>query len=342
MSADRELTAIEEQAAHWLVERDRGLSRERERELARWLNVDARHAAVFHALAETWSLIGEARPVALEADEHPAVPHRRRAAWVPVTLAAAAAIVVASLGAWRFAEVRKGEGDSPFVIASTTEVGALRTVALPDGSVIQLNTDSAVDVRYTPEERRVALSRGEAHFTVAKNSGRPFIVSVAGVDVRVVGTIFNVRLRPEAVDVLVTEGKVRVDSPVVTAVPPSASPAEQHSELVAGQKLSIDLHTPAAPMAKRAELSTVEIKQALAWQARRLDFDSAPLDEIVAELNRYNRHKLVIADPRLNAQRFGGSFPAGESETVVRMLEANFGVVADRGMNETRLRLRSR
>ena len=342
MSADRELTAIEEQAADWMVERDRGLSRERERELARWLAVDARHAAVFNALAETWSLIGEARPHVLAADDRPAAPDRRRAGWFPVTIAAAAAIAVACLGAWRFAEVRKGEAESAFAIASTTEIGALRTVALPDGSVIQLNTDSAVDVRYTPEERRVALSRGEAHFTVAKNPGRPFIVSVAGVDVRVVGTIFNVRLRAEAVDVLVTEGKVRVDSPVVAIAPPSASAEEQHPELVAGQKLSIGLQAPAAPVVKRAELSTVEIKQALAWQARRLDFDSAPLEEIVAEMNRYNRHKLVIEDPRLNTQRFGGSFPAGDCETVVRMLEANFGVVADRGMKETRLRLKTR
>jgi ferric-dicitrate binding protein FerR (iron transport regulator) len=59
-------------------------------------------------------------------------------------------------------------------------------------------------------------------------------------------------------------------------------------------------------------------------------------------MNRYNRHKLVIADPRLNTQRFGGSFPAGDCEPIVRMLEANFGVVAERGTDETRLRLKPR
>jgi transmembrane sensor len=179
---------------------------------------------------------------------------------------------------------------------------------------------------------------------VAKNPDRPFIVSVAGVDVRVLGTVFNVRLRPDAVDVLVTEGKVRVDSAVAAAAAmPSVVPEEtRHSELTAGQKLSIDLQSPVAPLAKRAELSTVEIKQALAWQARRLDFDSAPLEEIVAEMNRYNHHKLVIADGRLNAQRFGGSFPAGDCDTIVRMLEANFGVVSERVGGETRLRLKAR
>jgi transmembrane sensor len=217
----------------------------------------------------------------------------------------------------------------------------LRTVALPDGSLIQLNTDSAVEVAYTLDERRVALSRGEAHFTVAKNPARPFIVSVAGVDVRVVGTVFNVRLRNAAVDVLVTQGKVRVDSPGGAAAGNRPSAEEPQAELTAGQKLSIDLHLPAMPLTKRAELSTVEIKQALAWQSRRLDFDAAPLEEIVAEMNRYNRHKLVVADPRLNSQRFGGSFPAGDCATIVRMLEANFGVVAERVQDETRLRLKA-
>lgn len=84
-----------------------------------------------------------------------------------------------------------------------------------------------------------------------------------------------------------------------------------------------------------------EIQQTLAWRARRLDFDAVPLADIVVEINRHNRHKLVIADPRLNGQRFGGSFPAGDYETFVRMLETSFGVVAERGSDETRLRLKN-
>ena len=93
-------------------------------------------------------------------------------------------------------------------------------------------------------------------------------------------------------------------------------------------------------MVSPIEVSAVEIKQTLAWQSRRLDFDATPLADIVAEINRYNRHQLVIADDRLNDRRFGGSFPAGDYETFVRMLEANFEVVAERGKDETRLRLK--
>jgi transmembrane sensor len=103
--------------------------------------------------------------------------------------------------------------------------------------------------------------------------------------------------------------------------------------------VSIAYTAPAAgPGVVPTPVSTQEIKQVLAWQTRRLDFDATPLAEMVAEFNRYNRHKLVVADPRLNAQRFGGSFPAGDAETFVRMLETNFNVVAERRGEETWLR----
>lgn len=337
MSADRELSSIEEVAAGWMVERDRGLSPARNRELGSWLAADVRHAATFHALEETWALLGEAPGTAT--DFEPAFSARPRRVWLPATLAAAATIAFATLGWWRSISHGPTDPAGPYAVTSTTEIGALREVALPDGSRIQLNTDSVVDVRYTAAERRVTLARGEAHFSVAKNPERPFIVTVAGVDVRVVGTVFNIRLRPESVDVLVTEGKVRVAPPVAAAPGPETATEELgQAELTAGQKLSIGLSAPSAPVTTRAELSINEIKQALAWKARRLDFDASPLRDIVAEMNRYNRHRLVIVDPRLNEQRFGGSFPAGDHATIVRMLEANFGIVAERVGDETRLR----
>jgi len=348
MSPDPTSYAIEERAAAWLVERDGGLSAERERELARWLREDPQHQATFTALAETWHLIGEGA-LAAERREHGTFT-RWRWRW-PVGLAAAAALALVTADGWR-GSLSTPRERAPFVLAATTDIGGHRQLHLPDGSTIGLNTDSAVDIRFEAGVRRVWLRRGEAHFTVARESRRPFIVSADGVDVRVVGTIFNVRLRPESVDVLVTEGKVRVgaaaggrDEAAVTE--PAAAPI---SELTAHQKVSIarvaapvlpvaaPLPVPVAPV----EVSMAEIRQALAWQTQRLDFDGAPLRDIVAEFNRYNRHKLIVADPRLEHQRFGGSFPAADHQTFVRMLEADFGIVAERTAAETRLRWKRR
>ena len=226
-----------------------------------------------------------------------------------------------------------------FTLTASTEVGAMRKLPLPDGSVVQLNTDSAITVQFTRTERRVQLVRGEAHFQVAKNPACPFIVNAGTVNVRAVGTAFDVRRRPEAVEVLVTEGKVRVNDSIggQSRLPASATNADD-SLLVAGERAYIFTGASAAP-AKVVAVAPVEIGQVLAWQSRRLEFVATPLAEMVEEFNRYNRHKLVIADPRLATRRFGGTFPAGDYEEFVRLLESDFDVVAERDQNEIRLRL---
>lgn len=329
---------IEEVAAAWLVERDRGFTPGREREFARWLQADERHAAVFDALSETWTLLGESRP---ESAGSPLAefPRRRLSArWTPAL--AAAALALAALGGWHVLRETAAPQTGRYSLAAATEVGRLRSIPLPDGSTIQLNTDSAVDVQFEPHLRRVRLLRGEAHFTVARNVNRPFVVEAAGVDVRVLGTVFNVRLRPEAVDVLVTHGRVQVGS-----APAPANEAEVRSrtdapvsELTAGQRTSVALVASRPEPVAPVEVSPNEIRQALAWQSRRLEFDATPLRDIVAEFNRYNRHKLIVADERLEVRRFGGSFPAADYETFIRMLEVDFGVVTERRSTETVLR----
>ena len=108
---------------------------------------------------------------------------------------------------------------------SASPPGAPPTLALieqrtlADGSVVELNRGAVVTERFTPDERRVQLVRGEAHFKVAKDLSRPFVVEVAGIAVRAVGTALNVRLDSAAVDILVTEGQVSVAQPDVGGVP---------------------------------------------------------------------------------------------------------------------------
>jgi len=196
---------------------------------------------------------------------------------------------------------------------------------LPDGSVITLNTDSAVALQ---------LERGEANFAVAKDQDRPFIVSANGVDFRAVGTAFSVRLRDESVELLVTEGKVAVappePAPTATAAPADLTPAAAPASylVTAGQCTSVSLK-PAAVPAPIIEVPAATVRQALAWQERRLDFEDASLADIVADMNRYSARKLVIADPALAAKRFGGSFPAGDVDTLVRQLQRNFRVTVE-------------
>ena len=167
---------------------------------------------------------------------------------------------------------------------------------------------------------------------MAKNPARPFIVAVGGVRVRAVGTAFDVRLRPDSIEVLVTEGKVRVDDALrgksLLPSPASSEPAL----LTAGERVLIALESGVTPGA--AAVSTpppAEITRELAWRQGWLQFGPAPLREVVAEFNRYNRHQLVIADPQIGALRIGGNFRPEDYDNFVHVLETVYGVQATRG-----------
>jgi transmembrane sensor len=327
---DGSMEAIERAAANWFVLRDAGFTARQQQEFERWLGADERHAEIYAEFDETWSRLGELGEIATDAPTAAPVQPRRRGTllWLSGALAAAAA-VAACITWW------PASAPAPFSLVASTDIGVMRRMSLPDSSVVWLNTDSAIAVQFTITERHVRLERGEAHFQVAKNAAQPFVVSAGQVAVRAVGTAFDVRMRPEAVEVLVTEGKVRVDDAAkggtLLASPSAAGPPV----LLAGQRALIALGTAAVT----AEVTPAEIGQALAWREWRLEFVATPLADMAAEFNRYNRHKLVITDPGLASRRFGGTFSAGDYAELVRLLEKDFGVVAEHEENETRLRL---
>lgn len=345
---------VEATAAVWLSLRDRGMNESETAEFIRWMQQDARHAETFNLLDRIWRDFNRAAFLRTPGSDEPDIEllaprprqrNHRLMFWG--VLAAAAACVLVWAGFHAFAPPRP---------TAETPTGAFQRLELLDGSVVQLNTASAVQVRYTDAERRVKLLHGEAFFAVAKNPNRPFIVDAGGVEVRAVGTAFNVRMRPEAVEVLVTEGKVAVgdrgtdpglkiagSNPRGTITPGSSnSPVAFHVD--AGERALIPTQAagfPAvgAPAPIRVEpLGAPMIERALAWQERRLEFEATPLAEVVAEFNRYNRHQLIIADPRLAGKQFGGNFRADGYEAFVNVLESSFGVMAEREDGRTVLR----
>jgi len=213
---------------------------------------------------------------------------------------------------------------------------APRTQVLADRTVVELNGPAVIVSDYTAGERHVRLERGEAHFTVTKDPARPFTVTAAGVTVQAVGTAFNVRLVGAAVEVLVTEGQVRL-LPTVT-VPAADEPAPPERVLVARQRAVFAAPlTSAAP--DIATLTLGEIERVLAWQHRLLDFTATPLGEVVAEFNRRNATQLVLVDAELATLRVSASLRSDNVLGFVKMLEAGFGVRAER-RSDTEILLR--
>jgi len=334
---------IEAAAAAWLSLRDRGMSSAETAEFVHWLQQDPQHATIFGELNRVWQDFDRlgAVPAPGRTDFSPdgdllAPRFRRRPlrrqTWPALGLAAAAAILL--LGAIFFRGPRH---------AAETAIGAFQKLDLPDGSVAQLNTDTAIDTTFTAAERRVRILRGEVHFTVTKDPARPFIVTVGQVAVRAVGTAFNVRQHGTEVEVLVTEGRVRLDrSTSGESLLAASSPAAEPPLLVAGERATVTqpakAATPAPLVATVQKVSDPEMQRALAWQERRLEFDSVPLDEVVREFNRYNQRKLVIGDAYLAARRFSGTFRADGYEALARLLENDFAVTVTRTDGEIVLR----
>lgn len=324
------LELIEAAAASWLSLRDRGMTPAETTEFMHWLQEDARHATVFAELDQVWRQFDRLAPVATPAavaDGDLLAPRPRRRSPVLAWMGYAAAAALVGLLLYPLAR--------PSHTAETV-VGAFQKLDLPDGSVAQLNTDSAIDVNFTTHERRVSVVRGEVFFSVAKNPDRPFIVTAGPVQVRAVGTAFNVRRGADRVDVLVTEGRVRVaDAQAGRSLLPVAMPATEPPLLIAGERATIPLPSPSAgraPLAAQVvKITSPEIQRTLAWQERRLEFEGVPLAEVVAEFNRYNHRQLVITDPALATKQFSGAFRADNYDSFVRLLEENFHVIATPG-----------
>jgi transmembrane sensor len=278
----------------------------------------ARHAATL----ERMQGLSRWQPAASR-DPNPdlfAPPRHRLHWWWP--LAAAAAVLVAG---WFLVDQRRTTAPDESTLAPATRyLRVNERQALTDGSRVELREGSHVVVHYSARERRVKLQGGEAHFVVARDPARPFVVEAGAIAVRAVGTSFNVRLDAAAVDVLVTEGQVQVEpGPAESAAPATAIPTPA---LVSASPRVVVPLTSVATEPAVVTVTPAQVREALAWQAPRLQFHETPLAEAVAEFNRHNRQHLILGEAALGAIPIGGTFRVDNVEGFVRLLEVTVGI----------------
>jgi transmembrane sensor len=297
---------VRAEAAAWVAQiHGEEQSPEGEARLRAWLGESEEHRRAFERLTRAWEQAGKIRLRASQ--DAVAIEPRRRSRFVP--WAAAAAMLVLALGVAVY-RLR--------VDAMVTEVGQQRVGVLPDGTRVTLNTNTRIEVNYDEHARRVRLIRGEAWFEVAKNATWPFLVSVDGEIVRALGTSFIVsRDGTQGVSVTLVEGRVSV-----TPIDQKAEPGEAQV-LAPGQRLVLSEHSTSA--VDRPDLARVT-----AWRHGRVEFDATSLDDAAAEMNRYSKTRIILADADLARLSVGGVFRAGDSEEFVRIVTSAFGLRADR------------
>ncbi|HEX9706087.1 MAG TPA: FecR domain-containing protein [Steroidobacteraceae bacterium] len=229
------------------------------------------------------------------------------ARWQPIAAMAAAVVFAVTAVVWRSSESRL-QGT---VAGYETAHGEQGTWRLTDGSELRLNTDSSVSVRYSNQERLVELTRGQAHFHVARDSFRRFRVMAGKVETIATGTQFDVYRRADAVLVTVTEGQVAVIG-------------QRKQRIDAGYQLRVDADGVAAVAVP------VDVNQTLAWLKHRIAFDLRPLGEVADEFNRYGSLPLLIPDPALRALQISGVFDAGDTNSFVAFIETLEGIRVER------------
>jgi transmembrane sensor len=198
---------------------------------------------------------------------------------------------------------------------------------LPDGSVVEFKAGAKIHVDYGPVVRRVRLEAGEAHFAVAKNKEVPFVVSAGAIEVRALGTEFAVELRPQGVDVLVTEGRVAVERPA-----PILAPAPL-ALLEAGQSVAVELGAATPPVSIR--VTEEERNSRLAWRVPRIELSRTPLAEVVACFNRHGAVRLQLADPSLGTLQLSGVLRPDSAQALIHILKSDFGLQDDRAEDGT-------
>lgn len=287
---------------------------------------------------------GEAERVVRELEVY--LVRRRRRRWRTATAGVAlAALIVVAWPAFRGPARVEAE---PVSVAAGAAVRRPETRALPDGSQVELKAGAELEVDFSGPQRRVVLRSGEAHFQVAKDAQRTFVVMAGGVEVRAVGTAFSVDVAPEAIEVLVTEGRVAVENmarpqPTAAAAAGGSRPTVEPAPVFgAGNLIRVDVSPAGAEEAgpRAVTVSEEEMERQLAWRVPRLEFSGTMLAQALPMFNAYGRVRMVLADPALGRLQLSGVLRADDTDSLLRLLEGEFGLAGERRGDELVLRRR--
>jgi len=300
-------------------------------ELSAWLAEDARNATAWKRVQEDWALFGEhanspeileLRSAALahahEAGQGRWVRSRRFALSHRLGIAAGILIVaVGGLYAWL---------QRPDIY--TTDAGERRVVTLADGSQVELDSRSEVAVQYSAHARELTLTKGQARFDVTHDVERPFSVSADGHKVIATGTSFNVDLFGPSLLVTLIEGRV------IVASTPSLRPLTKVD--IPDTRITLDVgeqvvFSPKAP----PSVAKVNLGQATAWENGEVVSENDSLTTVVARINRYAQHAIIVGDSATGELRISGVFHTGDIDGFVSTIVAYLPVRAEKETDGT-------
>lgn len=310
---------IEEEAARWVVRHGEGpLTAEERAQFEAWRQANPLHADTFNRLSGHWQDLDALAALSDTPSEKPLLTRPGLLAGLGMAAALAFAVIV---GVTQLAPA----GQAPVMVAADhmpevyrTRIGDQQKITLEDGSIVTLNTASRIETRMTDSERTVRLLEGEAYFEVAHDAARPFRVYAGDGVTMAVGTAFSVRLKNDAVEVVVSEGKVAYSR--VAGVPQP----EPVAYVAAGETASF------ADTIVIEKIDEAVVDRRLSWTEGRLVFAGDRLASVVADISRYSDIEFDFATQDLADMRVGGVFVVGEVDDMLDAIETNFGLRVQR------------
>jgi len=299
--------AAHTQAIDWLLRicSDNCTETER-RAFDAWLEENTSHRQAYEAAQAQWQWMEQFKSMDFPARDE-ALRYRKKPPRRMLKYSAAASLLLA-LGLTAFMPNGGWLGMPHTYMA---EKGERQTIALADGSSIELNTDSEVRVHFNHWRRNVEMVKGEAFFTVSHDAERPFEVHAANGRIRDIGTAFDIYIKPEQVIVAVQEGIVEVQ-------------ASGKRELTAGQQLAFN---------GNGEFQAVQgqdVESLIAWRQGNLVFRDRRLDDVLAEVGRYHDTRIRLQNESLSKLRVSGTFHTAELDSTLKAIATILPVNIDR------------
>lgn len=287
---------LRSEAAAWLTRMTSGNATTDDADaFRRWRSISPAHERAFAEIVLLWKQMGRATaPSGTQGIS-------RRTIVLSGSLAAGAAGIGVGLSSL---------GYLPSMTALTsdyaTAVGQQRTIDLPDGSQATLDGDTALSLNYSSQERRVELASGAAVFDVASDTVRPFVVSAGAGETLTFGKSFSVQYGSHDVVLECLDGLLDVRCRGTVALRTGETVAYSTAGL--GERSALDLET------------------ASSWRKGLLIFNNRSLENVVADVNRHRRGKVILASGQLRSRRVSGVFHLSRPEEILHHLEVTLNV----------------
>jgi len=303
------------EAAAWLRRRTLEVwSEADEATLNAWLEQDVANRVAYWRLKAAW---GRADRLAALRREKTTAPAQSNASSRVLKIAASVALIAISAAAGNFWLRNQQPKDAVY----STALGERKTIALTDGSEIELNTNTAIRFAATLKLKTVTLLKGEAYFQIKHDPKRLFVIEAAGHRITDIGTKFRVRRDDARLEVALLEGEVRFDSSDSRVKPLSMKP---------GDVVIATAHSAAVMQQPKREIA-----DSLGWRSGMIVFRHTTLGEAASEFNRYNAKKVVINDQSSAKLTINGTFQTGDIAAFADAAHSVFGLHVNTRNGET-------